>query len=321
MRALFIVLSLCIAAMVYAQSNPPAPTPAELGKGKQGKTSASNKNPKANQQQPEKQSVFVEIAPGQVAQVSAAIEASKSNEKPLSEWIVLIIQALAAIFVAAFTGALWWSTKKLWRATEESIEVARISAQAARDAADAAVNSAAPFLALVLRGFRLYPIDREVSDTDVHTPTISVTLENVGRTPAMLRRVGAKLLLIEGDRMPAVPPVIADIPSVERSDTIASGGAASVKRFGFERQIGAAEIRGLRARAIKRHQYFRFHVVGFAIYDDVFGVRHTQRFCMKVRQEGEFQRQRGGDSYNNVERQKVSKTEPEESAPDGDPPT
>ena len=306
-----------IALSVHAQSNPPAPAPSEFGKGKQGETSTSNKDSKGNQQQAGKQSVIVEISPSQIAQVTAAIEATKSNEKSLGEWIVLVIQAGAAIAVAAFTGFLAKSTTRLWRATENSIAVARTSAQAARDTADAAIVGAAPFLVPILSGFHRYPTDGSVSGNEVHQPTVKLAFQNVGRTPALIRRVGAKLLLIERDQMPPAPPGISEIPSVERSDTIATGEFAAVRRWGFERAITAAEIRDLMARAIKRHRFLRFHVIGYAVFDDVFGVRHTQRFCMKVRQENNFQRQRGGEPYNNVDRKKVPKAEPEETTPEG----
>ena len=35
------------------------------------------------------------------------------------------ITAIATAIMAAFTGCLWWSTKKLWETTEKSIELAR----------------------------------------------------------------------------------------------------------------------------------------------------------------------------------------------------
>jgi hypothetical protein len=123
----------------------------------------------------------------------------------------------------------------------------------------------------------------------------------MGKTPAMLRRVGVRLLLRERGEVPEAPLPLEDIPRVESSDTIASGGAGGAREWRFERTIDEHEVDRLLADA-QGNNFLRFYVEGFVVYDDIFNVRHTKRFLLKIRQNG-FQAVRGGEAFNTLSRE------------------
>ena len=131
-----------------------------------------------------------------------------------------IIAALSGVAVAAFTGTLWWSTRKLWKAgltqfdaaqnnaerqskdMQEHISVSRMgafatvnAAHAAQKSADAADRSARAAIALQLPIIRIVPDklghgdgivdDKPYEDCSVH----SVMLSNLGPAKAFPKEI------------------------------------------------------------------------------------------------------------------------------------
>ena len=115
-------------------------------------------------------------------------------------------------------------------------------------------------------------------------PLVTLAFENIGRSPAILVRVGAKVCLMERDGVPDPVP-LSEIPSVERHDAIAAEGQGGARDWPFQRPVEASEVVELNNEVQERH-FARLFVVGYVVYDDVFGSRTTNRFCVKVRHTG-----------------------------------
>jgi hypothetical protein len=119
----------------------------------------------------------------------------------LTDWLLAIL----TFFLVLFTYRLWRSTDKLWGAGEKQIAVARDSADAAKEAADAAKLNA---LAVInAERAHLYVIVTQHNVCDVISagggsryseanakermtpPTLSYTLKNYGKTPALVEDI------------------------------------------------------------------------------------------------------------------------------------
>ena len=92
--------------------------------------------------------------------------------------------------------------------------------------------------------------------------------------------------------------------SEQTSDAIPANETRGSKTWHFERDIDHGEIRALAGLAIKGRNFLRFYVRGFVVFDDVFGVRHTSYFLIKVRQNNWYA-QKGGETFNRVDRKKI----------------
>ena len=221
------------------------------------------------------------------------------------------ITAFATVAIAAFTLTLWLATRGLFRmaarqdvATRRSLRISREAANAAKKSADAAIASAAPFLHPRITKVNLYP-DVVNGESEEHIARIWITFDNIGKTPAMLQLIGARLQLLtkrQESNLPEPSPVPLP-PDVERSDAIAPGSCGGDREWSFARPITPAEIRRLNAEG-EDADYLRFYIFGNVIYDDVFGYRAVRRFCIKVRQNG-FQAIRGGQRHNSTTRYKA----------------
>ena len=252
--------------------------------------------------------------------ISYAEDFIKDHEKAL-----VVVSALA---VAFFTFTLWRTTTGLQNLAEQqgadmkaSLRVAQETAKAARDSADAAVRSAMPFLVPRIRQFRLHPtnISERLPENATHRPSVKLAFRNIGATPAVMIRIGARLYLAENDVLPSPPPPIAELGGIGRSEPVPVNGTTSSKRWLFERDIDRTEIEALARNASKRTRYLRFHLIGYVVYDDMFDVRHTRRFCVKVRQQQEFQELRGLEPYNRLVMEHKPKDDLPAEGGEGDP--
>src|SRR5467141_1234561 len=74
-----------------------------------------------------------------------------------------LINVVSTIFIAGFTGTLWWATTRLWRTskthaehTEQSVRVAQRAANAAKSSADAAERTVETMEKTAERQLRAY---------------------------------------------------------------------------------------------------------------------------------------------------------------------
>jgi hypothetical protein len=243
----------------------------------------------------------------------AAIE--RQQEAEAHKRFVDGVLAGATALLAFVTAVLAYYTFKLWRAamegaeaqaiaTRESLRVSRDAADAARRNADAAILDKGPFLHPRVADFNLHPPLEDVGVGAAIPSSIRLRFDNMGKTPAMVRRLGVKLLLQQRGEVPANPLPLDSIPSVESSATIGPDSSGAARAWSFERPIDENEA-ALLAASTKRPNYLRFYAEGFTVYDDIFNVRHTKRFLIKIRQNG-FQAVRGGEAFNKLLREPLA---------------
>lgn len=208
------------------------------------------------------------------AQEAARIESQESTEN----WTIGLTTALVLATFLQFL-ALLGQAKQLARTVRSS------------------ERASMPFLYPRVKRFDLYPNiePAEVGDQVTHQPSISLGFENIGKTPAMLRRIRAELLLIDRDLLPPIPPPFQNSTEVVSDAVVAPEKRAGIRTVAFHRAIPAGEIRQLLAE-VEEQSFKRFFVYGYVIYDDFFGIRHTKRFCVKLR--NGWQAVKGGSRYN-----------------------
>lgn len=314
--ALFLVLGV-------AQSQEPPAVPPKGGS--EPKTQATKSEPpSAKDNRGTKQSpLVIEMLPATDADEKARYERHNQQEKSFYDGLI----AYSTVALAAFTLLLFIATGLLWKTTvnlgreakrtgERQASEVKQSLAIARDSADAAINASKPFL--FPRAFRLdslHPLQGPIADNAHFVPEANFIFENYGETPGIVRQVKVDLILSEVDvPLPPLPNI--DDLTARRDEALiivqgrnygdhALENARSIIRCDF-RTLVAQEIRELIAENVG---YRRFFLIGRVIYDDFFGIRTTQTFCLKLRAHG-FQAIRGGDTYNRISREKISGNDP-----------
>lgn len=224
------------------------------------------------------------------------------------------IAALATIFIALFTWQLWTSTEKLWQETKSA-------AVSAKQSADAAVKTAMPVLfPWVLDMSGLHPLGPIPENPLTHNARLLIQFDNFGQSPGTIREVRANLFLTEGDQIPDVTienlttrDYAVMIPGNSRAVNAQFGALDFLQQFTFD----PVELEELYAEA--RLKFRRFALVGRVVYDDFFGLRHTCRFCIKLRMWRtleepptvmSFQRAVGGSRFNGVVTEAIPSPDP-----------
>lgn len=241
------------------------------------------------------------------------------------------ITALASVTVAIFTLTLWASTYGLWEEAKTAGETARRSADAAVLSADASIKASMPVLFPYITDMvRLHPIAPVKADIE-HDANIFIGFDNYGKTPGIVREVRAKLFLTLADALPEVNPATLPeypypvwIAGEARGKDLTTGALDMKQRVRFTPR----ELSELLAEAATGN-YRRFALIGQVVYDDLFGNRHTSRFCVKLRliyslptihlqggapqfeggQFRMFQVAQGGSRYNNITTQRIPQQE------------
>jgi hypothetical protein len=143
---------------------------------------------------------------------------------------------------------------------------------------------------------------------------ILFAFQNHGKTPAIIRRVQADLFITANDALPVVDweklplhhheEVMA--AKTTRADLNEISNVDLAKNF----SVSAGELNELFAEA--KGRFRRIFLVGFVVYDDLYGMRHTTRFCRKLRKAPNvrFQSQHGALAYNNTTRKKIPRPDP-----------
>ena len=210
-----------------------------------------------------------------------------------------------------FTAILALSTIGLWIVSIYTGIATRVTAKATKDSADVAFVASMPVLSplVVVEHTNLHPLMPAAS----FNSHVAFVFENFGKTPARIREVRADLFLNEMDVFPTVEfeelPLIGYEPIVP-GDSRGSSAMMGVAECDREFRLTTTEFEELLTEATTdRHR--RFALIGQVTYDDFFGMRHTRRFCVKMRlmmrgeRRGLFQLVRGGPTYNRITREKI----------------
>ncbi len=270
-----------------------------------GKTEANDKKGEPTNR---KQEVTVGVPPSVNMNLASEFDLKNRNEQtrmyeepskwldPLT-WFTLVL-AVANVF-------LWLTTKDL--ATE-----AKVTSGFTKQSADAAIVSSMPVLSPLITGLqRLHPLSPVTATFTAYTPFV---FENFGKTPGLIREVRANLFLCKMDEFP--PFDLGKLQPIGYEPIVAGdsrGQNALMAVAECQRQFTLTQIEFNELLNEATEKYRRFALIGQVIYDDFFGMRHTRRFCVKMRRmgsDGIFQLVRGGPAYNRVDRQQIPKNDP-----------
>ncbi|HZZ92156.1 MAG TPA: hypothetical protein VFE23_06310 [Usitatibacter sp.] len=230
----------------------------------------------------------------------------KTPEERRVEIYSIVVTAAATTFLAVFTLVLiivgWCQTMQLRR----TVDISLIEAQ---PVLSPFVTNMDGLHVIVRDGTNI-----EIKGTETFTSRVFFAFENYGKTPAIIRQVRADLFLTLND---SIPNVVFDklpirfhqeiIPGETMGNDVLTRAAIDVSK---EITVSSAELKELLAEAEGRWR--RFFLVGQVIYDDFYNVRHTKRFCRKMRLADHirFQAQHGGAAYNSIKREPIPKYDP-----------
>jgi len=171
----------------------------------------------------------------------------------------------------------------------------------------------------VLQASDLHPLVESDLPID-HEARILIGFDNYGKTPGIIRRVNADLVVTLKDSLPE--PTVCTlhdyagviIPGDSRAYQHHFGALDLVQTIKYSPQ----ELKELLAEA--RGEFRRIALLGEVTYDDFFGFRHTSRFCVKLRLLVEhspttttfklFQLAKGGSKYNAIESVPIPNPDP-----------
>jgi len=188
------------------------------------------------------------------------LRASASN---FGEWVEThhgALTLLATLFIAAFTGTLWWSTRQLWKAGEQQIALAKQTSEATQKmlGQTRAIERAYVKLSHEPPGVRF-----ERMDMTIH---VKLRVKNFGRTPAHVTDVIlTPVILASGERLPATLSYRGtEVYPATRAFLVADDKIFTHIVF----PLTEREYEGVWAGQLS------LHVIGFVDYIDAFGVRH-----------------------------------------------
>lgn len=194
-----------------------------------------------------------------------------------------VVLALGTMGLAGYTAMLWRATvdlgieaqatsKRQEREMSQSLDIARDAANASRQSAVALVDANIPYIAPELQETNwLFAFQgREPFQLKIH-----FVFRNYGNSPATVIEFRDYLCVaVDLPREPVYPPH----PIVEdREIVIAKGGDTRKLPCGLVAGIG--QWQGITMTPTEILQARDFIWVGSVIYDDVFGWRHTKRYC------------------------------------------
>jgi hypothetical protein len=263
MRTLFIILSLCIASMTWAQSDQPAPAKLK-GAPVEKKAPSSSPKPAANNKQGTKEiPLVVEILPAKKTNEDAATETQEREEKATNERVArggIYANIVLSFLLVMANGALFLYTRKAANAAKKSAEVAErglLELESAR----IQIN--------------LPPTQPALMWGSHAGPAVDYNLTNHGRTPATIVDARVKMIVFVGDQWPD-RGTAEEFTVHDTTRNLLPGGSTEGFHASLGRELTDAEEQGLRVD--KGH---RVYFVGRIKYDDIFRRRHTRWFCYK----------------------------------------
>lgn len=113
----------------FAHSQVPTPSPGKDAQPKQDHSAQTQEKGQADKKGAKSPPVLANTSTSQKAEPSTYGDGKSGEQKPMWQWIVeisgILITAIATVFMAIYTGRLWYSTDKLWGETKRSVDLAR----------------------------------------------------------------------------------------------------------------------------------------------------------------------------------------------------
>jgi hypothetical protein len=275
-----LIAAFSIASMAWGQ--PAAERPA---------SSKSSTNAIADERGTEKAPLVIKTLTPQKSRQDADREAKESEERRGLEKATLdVSKATLEINKSQLAANVWqtWFNGLLFLTTVIGAGITWRAATAAKDAANYAGKSATPLLMpyVLQHNFDLHPL-AQIDQPVVHTSKLLLAFDNYGSTPATVKSVKARLFHVVRDAVPRNEKIdswepityTVIVPGQFRGKDLSTGALDFRQQVSFS-PVQLAEIL---AEADERTVYRRFLMIGHVVYDDVFGYRHTRRFCIKFR--------------------------------------
>ena len=184
------------------------------------------------------------------------------------EWVEAhhgALTLLATLFIAAFTGTLWWSTRQLWKAGAQQIALAKQTSEATQTVLGQTrvVERAYVKLSHEPPGVRF-----ERMDMTIH---VKLRVKNFGRTPAYVTDVIlTPVILGVGERLPAIPSYRGtEVYPATRAFLVADDKIFTHIVF----PLSEREYEGVWAGNLS------LHIIGFVDYIDAFPGSTSRRLC------------------------------------------
>lgn len=324
MRTLYCAVSVALLLLVVSgnastQSQQPNP-----------KADNAKNGAMADQRGTAKSPLVIEIIPSNNAKKDVADNTAERQEKlQLDRDLVRFTEGLRNLTgVLAAIGVLQLIVFSLQarrlRQSVDEMKVAgkntKMAANAAKESAVATVKTAMPILFPWITDMAgLHPLT--TSDSEIsHEAKIFVGFDNFGKTPGMIREVRAELFLKE---METLPKVDFDNLTIRNYHVMIPGESRATNQiFGALDMQQTIKFTPLELRELfseARGKFRRFSLIGQVIYDDFFGLRHTGRFCVKIRMwrvnetlSGVrcFQVAQGGSEYNRITSKQIPEDDP-----------
>lgn len=294
------------------------------------------KNAKSDKQGTEKNPLVVKVVPDGKSDAKATREQKSEERKSEIEARIAnatVVLAWITGVLAFFTALLWFATLNLARDSKatsarqaeemaRALKTAEETARSSKESADAALKSSMPVLFPFITDMaRLHPLT--VSDTTVtHDANIFISFDNYGKTPGIIRQVRADLFLTDRDRMPEVDFKKLSIHTYYKMVPGATLGKDQLTgTLDLKQSVTFSPLELSELLAEANDKFRRFALIGQVIYDDFFGLRHTSRFCVKmrvwksvtaeqIRVINTFQIAHGGSGYNGVISEKIPDDDP-----------
>lgn len=198
----------------------------------------------------------------------------------------------ALVFSIVGVLVLIWTLRETGRTAEAAVKQAEI-----------AIATNQPVVVPRVSRVRFRPSEGR-PESESFKISLYLTFQNIGATPAALQRVGARLFVTR-DAPPSAAS-LGDLPHVIRSDILGKDGRGGGKEWALDYALDAAALERLNGPATG--DYLRCYLVGFAAYNDFFGIHHIRYFCLKVTSNG-FQPMRGTELNYVVKRPISRKTD------------
>jgi hypothetical protein len=317
------LLLLVALGVVWAQSQPLPPRPLEDSQKKQPTPKDSQQNTTADKRGTDYSPLVVKVLPTPNVKEESEYHAVEIKEKSANERRLVIFTALIFCVGVVQTIVFGLQAHRL-RQTIDEMKIATDAtikaANAAKESADAAVKTAMPVLFPWITDMtRLHPLT--ASDSEItHTANIFIGFDNFGKTPGMIRQVRAELFLTEMDTLPKVD---FENLALRKYQVMIPGKSHATNQFfgalDMQQTIKFTPLELQELFAEARGNFRRFSLIGQVIYDDFFGLRHTSRFCVKVRMwrvNGTspdvrcFQVAQGGSEYNQITSEQIPMSDP-----------
>lgn len=279
MRKIIILVSsiIFLLMVINSYSQEQSPTPREDSQNWQNCTTKTDKNGNTHQECTQKEPLLIKEVASKVSKPDTNKQRQNidqsSSAKDFVNIVSILLTAIATIAVAIFTFLLARYNKKMWETTNKV-------AEATKDAAGASIESVKSLPTIERAYLFIDSIEwpkgeagftlSEYNNLDL----IKGMIKNVGRTPAILCNVSAKVSIKESEYPTR--------EAVRGKSEIVFPKGVIIKSDGTE-IFSCGEVIGPSIMTESEFSQSTILCYGYVIYEDIFGKSHETGFCYEFK--------------------------------------